>query len=553
MFIRNNKKFFGIIISISCLLCLHASALTVINNPKMTNYEDEIFVPDNADIIPFEVKEIGQAKKIGTLSNVLISQGSDRDDYWPAITKDESGNIAITWTHSVSILDCNPGFAYSIDNGNTFTVQEIVMDGVQKYCDVALMRGSQYEQLTGVYDGLWLSCNDELNEAANGVLIDDVTKDPEEWTAWATSPQTLPGVKYCEIEDDSYYIMPYFDSTGPVEFRIDSSYCPDEWMLFWHSADLTGYVYNYDNEDEGYLDIAPASNPDLAPIHDSDPEWTEDDFFYTVAQHENDETGRSDIAFKRDIPIIEADIEYVEEQFYLVSGETFDAADPEVTASGDSVVVVYMINYGSGWDIECSYSIDRGQTWDTSIVANTGVDEKYPEIYQAGSNVYCVYIKQGNLYLIKSNDNGMSWGEPEQINNEDGTVLEEECSADIHQAGIVWTDNRNGDKDIYFVSGESAPLIAVNKITGGFGVSVEIVNVGTADASNVQWSISLDGGLILVGKSAEGTISNLGAGANTIVKIPFVLGFGGVTITATADGSSKTASGTVILFFVTGL
>ena len=545
------RKIIGLLISITCLLCLHASALTMINNIN-TNHEKYMFIPNGAEIIPFEVKELGQAKKTGMLSNILISEGSDRDDFWPALTKDESSNIVITWTHSVSILDCNPGLAFSTDSGSTFTVKEIMIDGVQKYADIALMRGSQHEQLTGVYDGLWLSCNDELNEAANGVLIDDVTKNPEEWVAWASSPQTLPGVKYCEIEDDSYFIeTDYGPLTGPVVFRIDSGQAvDDEWILFWSAADLSSYVLTWCAE--LYLDTAPASNPDLAPIIDSDPEWTENDFFYAVAQHDNENTGRSEIVFKRDVPITGSDIEFVDEQFYVRTGD-LDAADPEVAASGDSVVVVYMINYGSGWDIECSYSDDRGQTWDTSIIANTGGDEKHPEIYMVGTSVFCIYISDGNLYLTKSEDSGATWGDAEQVNDVDGTVLSEECAADIHPAGIVWTDTRNGDKDIYFVGGEAAPAVGIRSISGGMGVSAEIENMGTADASNVQWSINLDGGLILVGKSAEGTINSLPAGGTATISIPFVLGIGSVTITVSADDAIRTASGTVILFFMTGV
>jgi hypothetical protein len=77
--------------------------------------------------------------------------------------------------------------------------------------------------------------------------------------------------------------------------------------------------------------------------------------------------------------------------------------------------------------------------------------------------------------------------------------------------------------------------------------------VGTADATNVQWSIDLEGGLVIIGKHADGTISTLAAGATQTVKIGFVLGIGGVTITAAAGGSTKTASGTVLGPLVIGV
>ena len=549
--------YFGLVIAIAGLLCLQAGAMTVVKTDNDLSNNEKCFILNGMKQIPFELKNLGNSMKTTDMAgNVLVSEGSDKDDYWPAITKDGAGNIAVTWTHTVSILDCDPGIAWSADDGDTWTVNQVVIDGVQKYADIAFLQGSKYDQSSGVYDGLWLSCNDELNEAANIGLIHDIT-DSSTWEIQSTGEQTLPAVKYCCIEDDSYYLMPNFDYTGPVEFRIDSGQgTDDEWMLYWWGADLSGYVVNWDAE--SILDTAPAANPDLAPVHDSDPAWTNDDFFYAVAQHNNEDTGKSEIVFKRDVPTIQADIEYVADQFYLVSGTTFDAADPEVatTGNGDKVVVVYMINDNAGgdWDIQCSYSSDQGQTWETSTVASEPqVDEGYPAIYMLGNNVYCAYIKQNNLYLVQSEDGGATWGDAEQINSVDGTVLEEENSVDIHSAGVVWTDTRNGDKDVYFAAGAAAPALTIVSISGGFGVSAEIANEGTADATNVQWSIDLEGGLVIIGKHADGTIPTLAVGATQTVKIGFVLGIGSVTITAAADGASKTASGTVLGPLVIGV
>ena len=92
-------------------------------------------------------------------------------------------------------------------------------------------------------------------------------------------------------------------------------------------------------------------------------------------------------------------------------------------------------------------------------------------------------------------------------------------------------------------------MIGIESISGGIGVSVVIKNSGTVAVSNVQWSIDPEGGLILVGKSEGDTIPTLAAGASVTVKIPFVL----VTIEAAADGATKSATGTVFLFLVTGV
>jgi hypothetical protein len=93
-----------------------------------------------------------------------------------------------------------------------------------------------------------------------------------------------------------------------------------------------------------------------------------------------------------------------------------------------------------------------------------------------------------------------------------------------------------------------APVIAIGNITGGLGISAVIKNVGTADATGVTWKINLSGGFILVGKSKTGT-ADITAGGSVTVK-DFVIGFGKTTITVTAGTATKTATGTVLLFFV---
>jgi len=85
-------------------------------------------------------------------------------------------------------------------------------------------------------------------------------------------------------------------------------------------------------------------------------------------------------------------------------------------------------------------------------------------------------------------------------------------------------------------------------IKGGIGVSAKIKNTGTENLSNVQWSIHLEGGIVLIGKEKNGTI-DLTAGEEKTVS-SFVLGFGPSTITATASSINQTANGFVFLIFV---
>lgn len=95
-------------------------------------------------------------------------------------------------------------------------------------------------------------------------------------------------------------------------------------------------------------------------------------------------------------------------------------------------------------------------------------------------------------------------------------------------------------------------------ITGGFGVTAVITNTGTINATDIQWTLTLTGGLVLLGKTKNGTITSLSAETpSTVIDKP-ILGFGKTTIqvdVTCAEGVSvtKSVTGTVFVFFVLGV
>ena len=90
----------------------------------------------------------------------------------------------------------------------------------------------------------------------------------------------------------------------------------------------------------------------------------------------------------------------------------------------------------------------------------------------------------------------------------------------------------------------------VTVISGGFGVSAVVENVGTVDQIKVPWSISFSGGFTIP-KTTTGNI-NLKAGGNATVKAK-VFGLGRPTITVTVGKESKTAKAVLFFFFVIGV
>ncbi len=97
----------------------------------------------------------------------------------------------------------------------------------------------------------------------------------------------------------------------------------------------------------------------------------------------------------------------------------------------------------------------------------------------------------------------------------------------------------------------AAPPLTVT-IKGGFGVSVVVKNTGTANLTDIAWSLNLDGKLIFVGKEKSGTIDALAPGESFTIK-DMVVGFGKTGITALVGDVETTASGMVLLVFVLGV
>ena len=126
----------------------------------------------------------------------------------------------------------------------------------------------------------------------------------------------------------------------------------------------------------------------------------------------------------------------------------------------------------------------------------------------------------------------------------------------------------NGDHTVLFYSVDNVGNIETEKnstftiqketssltitIKGGLGVSATITNTGAIDLANVNWTITLDGKLIFLGKTNSGSIPTIAVGGSVTVR-DFVFGFGKTGIAVDAGATSANATGTVVLFFVLGV
>jgi hypothetical protein len=229
--------------------------------------------------------------------------------------------------------------------------------------------------------------------------------------------------------------------------------------------------------------------------------------------------------------------------------------NPDIVADNGLVVITGDYDNAGESDIMCMVSTNDGEEFTESLVnENTPENEVFPSVSIVAGEIVCSYIRDGNLFASSSADNGGTWVEGGQVNDEAGTVVEEYDSQSLAGPYVAWTDDREGFNAIFFdnaIVPPSVPLIEITSVSGGFGVKAEITNIGTAEATDVDWSITFEGGVFF--GQGSGTIASLPAGESVTVKSGLILGLGATDITVTAGTATTKASGTVLLFFVLGV
>ena len=96
----------------------------------------------------------------------------------------------------------------------------------------------------------------------------------------------------------------------------------------------------------------------------------------------------------------------------------------------------------------------------------------------------------------------------------------------------------------------------IRPISGGlFTVKTAIKNSGDAPLENIDWTIELSGGSILLGKLSSGNIGSLAADETVDIKSSIILGLGKTTVivnaeTTTGITATRSKSATILLFYI---
>ena len=140
-----------------------------------------------------------------------------------------------------------------------------------------------------------------------------------------------------------------------------------------------------------------------------------------------------------------------------LSNNTGFSSNPQITAFGNNVYVVWRDNSSGNDDIYFSSSVDNGTTFNgiENLSNNDGRSDE-PQIAAVGVNIYVVWRdnSSGNddIYFKRSSDTGNSFNTTENLSNTNGSSTDPQITATGNNAYIVWSDTTTGNGDIYFKS-----------------------------------------------------------------------------------------------------
>ena len=235
----------------------------------------------------------------------------------------------------------------------------------------------------------------------------------------------------------------------------------------------------------------------------------------------------------------------------------------------------------AGWEMTkviVTLSCDNGQTevWANLIIYGEGTSTFPGSIIHEETDLY--YDTSG-FHTIELNESivlddhdeiwiSMEWDQTEiafiPVADEGPAV---DGKGDWVAIGGSWSElQTHGDPPLDFnwgmgaiVEGEGKAELSIINIKGPIGVNAEVKNIGDADANNLEYTMTVTGGILgFINKTVSGSETALAPNAIVAVGSGLILGFGeiAIEITANADNAvevTATKTAFVLGIFVIGI
>src|SRR5215204_91418 len=161
-------------------------------------------------------------------------------------------------------------------------------------------------------------------------------------------------------------------------------------------------------------------------------------------------TGNGDIHFKRSV-----DNGTSFGKIENLSTNPGNSTAAQIAAYQDNVYVVWEDATTGNGDIYFKRSVDNGTSFGNT--ENLSNNTSYSDLFHtaiSGSNVYVVWSDNatgnGDIYFKRSVDNGTSFGNTENLSNDNGKSYGAQIVISGNNIYVVWADDSTGNGDIYF-------------------------------------------------------------------------------------------------------
>ena len=491
----------------------------------------------STDYFCVETSKVMSEKYVETfafLDDSYIIYDTEDDDYHPTFAGDLSGRFFAGFeAYLDSGADYFPWFWYSLDEGATWDEGGYFGEAAQaEYPDADSNANAFYATfgappantaqvwaveatLPDMGASVWDWGQYNLYDFRHN-SISCYTRTEEAWNWGGMALVGFYGYQGSNIEGCPYILYPNEPSSGVIGWQSGQSNCVHADFAIDEATEMSYSVYDKDNNNKLRLrkdDFSRFVTDPGFPVHPS--VWSKD-----------------------------------------IGDGSVNLMNMSIDAHDDVVIVV---TEAEG-DIICLYSTNGMSSYDTSTVV-TGA--AYPEVKFCadGFTAICTYVVDGEIFVKTSEDDGATWSDEELV--ADSQVTDGYGSHDLGRdpegMSSIWADTRGEDIDIYYAhaaDGGDFPILEVTIESGfGIGVSATIANTGTGPATNVNWTMTVTGGILgFINKTATGTIASLAAGAEETVKSGLLLGLGAIDIIATAEcdedsSDQDTGSGTQLIIF----
>ncbi|NPA75245.1 MAG: hypothetical protein GXO25_04090 [Euryarchaeota archaeon] len=350
----------------------------------------------------------------------------------PSITRTSDGTLWITYDYAYSATDHDIYVANSTDGGSTWNVY---------FLDASTANTSNPVILSDSLDNVYIFFENHTSGAYFEYL--EYESSTNEWMyvyistwTWWGSVTNLSAATYTYGTDIYIYVVfEYIYSS--TDHDVGYAKTVDGGSTWYEDHDSsTSIAYTGSWEGHPSVSISTGTNPKVFVAYD-----VFDGNYWNVTVKNN--TGINGTSWNGEV-------------FYL---NGYNLYHPSVYATGDDAYVAFELEVSStDHDIGIFNTTDNGVSWKwASWAASTTEDERYPMVVAYGADVYLLYLNVTSGYIceIYSADYGQTWSNVNLVSDlGSGVAIYRTVYAYYYDGKVyvAWTDNRNGNYDIYFDS-----------------------------------------------------------------------------------------------------